>query len=263
MGVGSKSVHVVGVGGVNPENASDGDSLDSQASFFEPEDEQLLQTRRAEIHARDRPDLSRIPESTPPTDDTLQAPAQMVVPAPPVQGPPPRLLNRLKDGGFSTILEEKLLSTDVVIHRYPLVWDTIRYHSDLVPKGKKKASTFRPIEPVVVRGKIVGCNSDHINAALDKATYIEHDYQIMIMAQTLEDLKGWLDPLISDTTPKWIEVAAPIEKKDLNIAAWCWFGFISNSIMPSQNESILRHPKASYLGSIIAKKRLNLGLIIE
>uniref|UniRef100_M1D8T9 Polyprotein protein n=1 Tax=Solanum tuberosum TaxID=4113 RepID=M1D8T9_SOLTU len=105
---------------------------------------------------------SRTSESTPSAADTVPTTAQTVVPAPPGQGPPPRFLNRLKAEGLRTILEEKRLSTNSVVDRYPNVWDTLRFHrfeqftrprgpyiptwvwvfytayGDLVPKGKKK-----------------------------------------------------------------------------------------------------------------------------
>uniref|UniRef100_M1DEW9 Putative plant transposon protein domain-containing protein n=1 Tax=Solanum tuberosum TaxID=4113 RepID=M1DEW9_SOLTU len=147
-------------------------------------------------------------------------PAQVLEQVPPVQTPPPRSLNRLKDEGLTMILEEKWLSTE---------------------DGAKREEVDQLLQAggnVVVRGR-------------------------KIQKKTLDDLKGWLAQLIFDITPSWIEVGDPLDKKKINVATRYWFGFISSILMPSQNESILRHTKFALLGSIIDHDDINLGLIIE
>lgn len=74
------------------------------------------------------------------------------------------------------------------------------------------------------------------------------------LMQSLDILKRCLSPLLSNAMPQWIEEEAFIEKKGISIVSRYWFGFISITLMPSQNDSILWHPKAALLGCIIAQE---------
>uniref|UniRef100_M1DG23 Putative plant transposon protein domain-containing protein n=1 Tax=Solanum tuberosum TaxID=4113 RepID=M1DG23_SOLTU len=174
-----------------------------------------------------------------------------VAPALQVPPPPPRLLNRLKGDGLRNILEEKLLSVEGFIA-----------YGELIPKNKIKVSEFRSVNSVRMRGKEVECHNEHINVVLGRPLHLVVPYQGLPIVPTLDYLKGWLALKISDITPRWLGAGAPIEKRDMNIFSRYWFGFITNTIMPSQNESILRHPKAACLCSIMARRRIDLGLLV-
>ena len=53
-----------------------------------------------------------------------------------------------------------------------------------------------------------------------------------------------------------------IEKRELNELAKYWFTFISSTLMPIQNEAVVRHKKAALLGCIFNLSRVNVGAII-
>uniref|UniRef100_M1DQE5 Putative plant transposon protein domain-containing protein n=1 Tax=Solanum tuberosum TaxID=4113 RepID=M1DQE5_SOLTU len=132
-------------------------------------------------------------------------------------GPPPRSMNRIKAEGLRTIIKEKRLYTDGVIDRYPKNWSTLKAHKfriftkprglyfpnwvqefytaygALVPQGKKKATTFKPIDSVVVRGRRVKCDSEDINAVLKCTSNIVDDYKYMIKTKSLETMKRCID----------------------------------------------------------------------
>jgi len=86
--------------------------------------------QRNELKARTQPTSTSTPSAAnPPITESVPAPASPPVdPALPVAPPLPRFLNRLKDDGLRTILDEKLLSMECLEGKHAEVLDTLRYH---------------------------------------------------------------------------------------------------------------------------------------
>uniref|UniRef100_M1DJF8 Gag-pol polyprotein n=1 Tax=Solanum tuberosum TaxID=4113 RepID=M1DJF8_SOLTU len=141
-----------------------------------------------------------------------------------VQEPPPRSMNMLKDVGLKTILEEKWLSTNVVADMYPTVWDMIHFHKferfiqpcgpyvpswvrvlydgygKLIFKGKKKASSFAPVDYVSVQGKKVKCSNMEINERIE-AEYTRDEVEWRKTSQVDTSPTVDIDKLEANITP--------------------------------------------------------------
>lgn len=115
----------------------------------------------------------------------------------------------------------------------------------------------------MVRDKEVECQREHINGILGRPLNSSCLYEGFSVVPSINDLKGWLAPMIFDVTSKCIGVWVPIEKRSMNIASSFWFVFISRSIMPSHNKSFLHLAKKAFLGFIMSRRRIDLGLLIS
>lgn len=71
-------------------------------------------------------------------------------------------------------------------------------------KNKKRASNFRPVKLVMVRGKEVECQREHINGILGRPLNSSCLYEGFSVVPSINDLKGWLAPMIFDVTSKSI-----------------------------------------------------------
>ena len=64
---------------------------------------------------------------------------------------------------------------------------------------------------MLVQCKKVKCSITDINVGLVYIINVINYFVDQIKRKTMDDLKGWVAPLISYTTPQWIDLGVPIK----------------------------------------------------
>ena len=88
------------------------------------------------------------------------------------------------------------------------------FEAALPKRPKLKASEM--VDVVRVRGRKVKCSSSDINVELGFSGNFQSDL-VDILKETMDNLKGWLAPMVTDSTPSWIAPGVEIEKKIFSI----------------------------------------------
>lgn len=76
----------------------------------------------------------------------------------------------------------------------------------------------------------------------------------------VEEVWAWLAPLLSDIAPLWLALNSQIHKLEIYLETRYWLCFACSSLLPFQNQSILKSPRELLIGSIICKEASNWDL---
>uniref|UniRef100_M1DIU0 Transposable element protein, Retrotrans_gag n=1 Tax=Solanum tuberosum TaxID=4113 RepID=M1DIU0_SOLTU len=215
MGVGTNSVNIVGVGGVNP--------YEAQFEVFHNEEVNFLANQGRGYRAnypglggnqgwnRDEGwrDRDRYWRNRNATWKERKGDKDRYVPTHERKKP------KESEGGHTEDMLSRILNKvegfEVFTRpRGPYIPTWVREfyaaYSDLVPKGKKKASALKPLESVVVRGRTVRCINDHINVVLrglqdlSMSTRIHHsqeEAELGVYYRARDDHEGQIAPQTS------------------------------------------------------------------